>query len=427
MSKPVHSLLLISSRPEEQEKFAHFLTLAGYHVTGVSRIQSTPTQPGHVGYDAIVFAPTLGSGSLQMDCLLILRAYFDTPLLLWVPESMPGKEISAGLESGAVDFIRANTEMDEVKLRLDKAILEHTLRSNEQNLRRELILRNMDLEEILKKRTFYLKESVTQIRHHYEENSRLFRWLTAENQTRTLGTMTSDLTHIFNNMLQVILGHLAILKQRGTQDGIPQTSLTALSNAAEQAAKVIKHLIGYIQVSKQSTQHININHLMHSCLALYQSIVRDKFLIHIDLEEKIPFLHGNRSNLQFVIMNLLLLFKKVIPPHETMKIRTHYTEQSPQEGWIALEFICPIPSDIPINDLFPTDPTAATENDIHAAIIHKIMDENKGRITLQEDSSGRMCYKLEFPAVFHQRDADSHFILSKEQNSTLLRTIPSSN
>jgi len=122
-----------------------------------------------------------------------------------------------------------------------------------------------------------------------------------------LAEFVSSLAHEISQPLTAILSY-AQAAQRMLADREPQLKevLQYIISDDIRAVEVIRRLRALLKKSKPVFEPININALIHDTVSLIMThiTVRNK-IIQFDLDEELPFIQGDRIQLQQVILNLI--------------------------------------------------------------------------------------------------------------------------
>lgn len=146
-----------------------------------------------------------------------------------------------------------------------------------------------------------------------EANRRLQEKMLETQRLEGLGVLAGGIAHDFNNLLTVIMGNVA-LSQAEVED-TPETRarLTKALTAANRAADLCRQLLAYAGQGSFTITRINLNELVRETASLIEGSVRERAHLHLDLGESLPPLEGDASQIQQVVMNLVLNAAEAMP------------------------------------------------------------------------------------------------------------------
>jgi two-component system sensor kinase FixL len=122
-----------------------------------------------------------------------------------------------------------------------------------------------------------------------------------------LAEFVSSLAHEISQPLTAILAYAqAAQRMYAGRDPELQEILQFIINDDQRAAEVIRRLRLLLKKTKPTFEPLNISELIHDTVALISThiTVRNK-VIKFELEENLPFISGDRIQLQQVILNLI--------------------------------------------------------------------------------------------------------------------------
>ena len=120
----------------------------------------------------------------------------------------------------------------------------------------------------------------------------------------SLGVMAGGIAHDFNNLLTGILGNASLL-----QESVPEVDRRFAEDivlAAERAADLTRQMLAYSGKGRMTTTRVDVSALVREMLRLVRPAMDKNIEIEVDLCERGCTLEGDASQIQQVIMNLLL-------------------------------------------------------------------------------------------------------------------------
>ncbi len=148
-----------------------------------------------------------------------------------------------------------------------------------------------------------------------------------------IGRLAGGVAHDFNNILQIILGYLSIIKEKIHDEDIIR-QLNIIETSAERASRLTRQLLGFARKGKYVMEPVNLNHIVED---LYK-IIRNSFdrIIEIKtiLEPNLWITEADPSQIEHAILNLCLNARDAMPHGGVLTIETSNTELEvdPQSG-----------------------------------------------------------------------------------------------
>lgn len=141
----------------------------------------------------------------------------------------------------------------------------------------------------------------------------------AEEQSRqsqrleSLGVLAGGIAHDFNNLLVGILGNASLaLDVLGPHTPATQI-LEDLMAASERAAALTRQMLAYAGKEQLSKHPINLSKLVRELAALLRASLPKHVHLVLDLPDEVPWIEGDSTQLQQVIMNLVINGAEAIP------------------------------------------------------------------------------------------------------------------
>lgn len=151
-----------------------------------------------------------------------------------------------------------------------------------------------------------LAHDITDRKRADEERQQLERQIFRTQKLESLGLLASGVAHDFNNLLVGILGTAEVLL-RDLPGEAPQRSLVELlKKAGENAADLIRQMLVYAGKSPGARKSLDLNGLIRESQPLVSAAVRKSITMETRLAPELPILQGDSSQIQQVILNLVL-------------------------------------------------------------------------------------------------------------------------
>jgi len=137
-------------------------------------------------------------------------------------------------------------------------------------------------------------------RRHLEEQLRHAQKL------ESLGLLAGGVAHDFNNLLTGILGNASLLLE--TIDARPPVRgmLEDIIRASERAADLTRQLLAYAGKGKFVIEPVDLSALVRDISELIRTSVPRTVDLVLDLQPRLPYIEGDASQMQQLVMNLIL-------------------------------------------------------------------------------------------------------------------------
>lgn len=143
-----------------------------------------------------------------------------------------------------------------------------------------------------------ISEDITE-RKHMEEALRQTQRL------ESLGVLAGGIAHDFNNLLTAILGNLGLVKEQLEGDHAVQPFLGQAETAVNRAATLARQMLAYSGRGAFLIRRISMNDLIREMANLLQVSIPKKVQTRFELDNRLPDVNGDESQLQQVVMNLV--------------------------------------------------------------------------------------------------------------------------
>jgi PAS domain S-box-containing protein len=171
------------------------------------------------------------------------------------------------------------------------------------------------------------------------EQVRLRRALEQAQNHEVFGLMVAALAHDLNNMLSVISGNVALLRE----ERIPEAAhaqLEQMTVALQRGAALTKRLAAYKRTQQQQLRPVQINDLVNIALHLVNPLLRGRIRVKAELG-LLPEIKVDPSQIEQVLVNLILNAIDAMPEGGELTLRTEKVEGALADmGGREASFVC---------------------------------------------------------------------------------------
>lgn len=158
-----------------------------------------------------------------------------------------------------------------------------------------------------------------------EERRRLETKMQETQRLESLGVLAAGIAHDFNNLLTVVTMNASLAKTFVAKESQVMRGLTDIQSAAERAAQLCNQMLAYAGQGPVAKDEVCINSLTRDTAHLLTTAISKKTALSLDLGDNIPKISGDRSQLQQVIMNLVINASEALQDLPgKIKLKTRY-------------------------------------------------------------------------------------------------------
>jgi len=157
--------------------------------------------------------------------------------------------------------------------------------------------------------------------HDITEKKRIEEQLFQAVKMGAIGRLASGIAHDFNNLLTVIIGYaenLSLTIKDKTQAG----SIMKILLAGKKAAELIKKILAFSRKQESNPTVININETIFEMEEMVRRIIGENIRVHMNLGEEIHNIFVDPSQLEQIIMNIIVNARDAMPRGGSITIKT---------------------------------------------------------------------------------------------------------
>jgi len=132
------------------------------------------------------------------------------------------------------------------------------------------------------------------------------RQLQQTQRLESLGILAGGIAHDFNNLLTGILGNTSLALETMSSNHPARATLRNALTASERAADLTKQLLAYAGKGRFLIEPVSLSALIHEIGELLQSSIPRTVQLRLDLAEGLPYIEADTSQMQQLIMNLVI-------------------------------------------------------------------------------------------------------------------------
>ena len=122
----------------------------------------------------------------------------------------------------------------------------------------------------------------------------------------SLGVMAGGIAHDFNNLLAVVMGNASLALEEIPRDTIAAACLEDVKKASERAGELTEQLLAYAGKGELELEEIDVSRLVRDVAELISVSIPKGVMVRYRLEERLPAVTGDASQLRQIVMNLIM-------------------------------------------------------------------------------------------------------------------------
>jgi PAS domain S-box-containing protein len=156
------------------------------------------------------------------------------------------------------------------------------------------------------------------------ERKRTEQQLRQTQRLEGLGILAGGIAHDFNNLLVGVLGNASLALDMMGPATPARQMLQGIISASERAASLTRQLLAYAGKEYLAPQPIDLSIVVRDLTGLLRTSIPKTVYLALDLQDSLPYVNADQTQLQQVIMNLVINAAEAIPLDTpgTVKIMT---------------------------------------------------------------------------------------------------------
>jgi PAS domain S-box-containing protein len=122
----------------------------------------------------------------------------------------------------------------------------------------------------------------------------------------SLGVLAGGVAHDFNNLLTGILGNASLALETVAANNPVRGMLRDILSASEHASHLTRQLLAYAGKGRFVVEPVNLSALVREISHLIQTSIPKSVQLRLDLQEDLPAIEADGSQMQQLIMNLVI-------------------------------------------------------------------------------------------------------------------------
>jgi PAS domain S-box-containing protein len=136
-----------------------------------------------------------------------------------------------------------------------------------------------------------------------------------------IGQLAGGIAHDFNNQLTAIMGYADFLGDGSADEEDRAKSLEEIQKAAGRAAELTRRLLAFSRRQVLMPSVVNMSGLVRGLLPMLRRVIDEHITISCDVENERLLVHGDRSELEQVVVNVVVNARDAMPIGGRISIR----------------------------------------------------------------------------------------------------------
>ena len=224
----------------------------------------------------------------------------------------------------------------------------------------------------------------------------------------TLGSLAVGLAHDFNNILDTIALNAELALHRASEGQDCRAPIGQISAATKKAADLVQRLMRFTRVQGPHPQTLQINTIIQDVLQILHPLFRKTISVRTDLWEDLPTIEADRSQMEQVLINLIVNALDAMPGRGEIKLSTMPGEpgKNPDAGpsrdsitIIVSDTGAGIPADLQavIFEPFFTTKPAGEGTGLGLSTVQAIVQQHQGTIAVRSTPGAGTAFIISLP------------------------------
>jgi len=263
-----------------------------------------------------------------------------------------------------------------------------------------------------------IARDVSDSRFAEEEKRSLEARVQHAQKLESLGVLAGGIAHDFNNLLIGVLASADLVLQKLPADSTLQPDIEEIALAARRCAELTKQMLAYSGQGEFVLEEVDLRTLLSKNIVLLRRSISKTASLEIDLPEQLPGVMADASQIQQIVMNLVVNASDAIGEHNGRIVlsarRDHCSldcpcrrglpgaEDWPEQATLVLEVTdtgCGMDEETQARIFDPFFTTKFTGRGLGLAAVHGILRGHKAGIEVESELDKGTTIRVHLPAL----------------------------
>lgn len=274
-----------------------------------------------------------------------------------------------------------------------------------------------NLEKMVDERTREHNGLIKKLARQIEERKQIETRLLNVQKLEAVSTLAGGIAHEFNNLFMAITGYASLI-QKQSEPGHPNAvKAEKIIELVDNGSQSIKQLLGFARSGKYDPGLLNINEVLRVNLDMFKRTRKDIEIV-TQLTRKIWSITADRSQMEHIIMNLLLNASEAMPENGQITIKTNNivldNKKVGMDKIVSGRFVCLSIRDEGrgienkyiqrVFDPFFTTKPIGTGIGLGLASVYGIVDNHDGFVAVESTVGKWTVFSIFFPASKKEKE-----------------------
>lgn len=236
----------------------------------------------------------------------------------------------------------------------------------------------------------------------------------------SIGTLAQGVSHDFNNILNGISGFAYLIERAAATDSAKVlANIRSIKQLTERASRLTRQLQTYANQNSAQKRALDLNEVVRQSVNILDISVAKQSEVTIDLADNLPWIDGDRSQIEQILLNLFINAVEAMKETGTLKVTTRLLRHGepdqtlphdvPAGDYSVLEVRdtgCGMPPEVRNRIFDPFFTTKRTGHGLGLSSVFGIVRKHDAFIKVDSEVGVGTCFTIYFPAV-----VDSHRLL----------------
>jgi PAS domain S-box-containing protein len=251
------------------------------------------------------------------------------------------------------------------------------------------------------------------------ERKQLESGLRHAQKMESIGQLAGGVAHDFNNILTVIQGHAALLRETSGLHPDAADSVEQIADAADRAANLTRQLLAFSRRQLLRPKPVDLHTIVSEMSRMLRRILGEDIALHVVAGPSIPQVEADPGMIEQVLLNLAVNGRDAMPSGGTLTISTEVVvldaaaaaaiPDAAPGRWVRLSVSdtgCGIPPELlpRIFEPFFTTKDVGRGTGLGLATVYGIVRQHHGWITVESEIERGAAFRIHLPALAQRRE-----------------------
>lgn len=154
------------------------------------------------------------------------------------------------------------------------------------------------------------------------ESRMLQQELAHSQKMESVGRLAGGVAHDFNNVLTVIFGRCDLMLSRLPANDPLASDIMQIRECAMRSAEITQQLLAFSRKQVASPEVLDVNSVVRNMERMLVHLIGEDVELVVQLDEAVPAVKADKTQIEQVVMNLVLNARDAMPDGGTLSLRT---------------------------------------------------------------------------------------------------------